>query len=159
MFFTIKIKLHAQRTIGLLGLLTMVMIVLLFVNNVDKLKDSFQMALNKAVLNIDLDKLKKIDLKLQNNYQTLQRLLLSKTWVKKYAIYQDEKIVKYYLGPGSRNADLFLQAKRIGKKHNFEVMPQFALLTYFYKDENEKIILGFIGLDCARISVTQPANQ
>jgi hypothetical protein len=109
-------------------------------------------ALRKIELNIQLNKLKAIDGKLKRNYQLVQGLLMSKTWEDKLAMYQDKEVARY-IGPNGLNARLLLEAKKIGDRHKINLEAQFTLLAYLYKEKNNNIVLGFIGLDCAGINI------
>lgn len=135
-----------------MGLLT---IVLLFFNNINNLKDFLRLDFEKAVLNTDLNSLKRIDLTMRKNHQIVQGKLLAKTWEDKFALYKTREVARY-LGPGGINAKLFSQAKRIANRRNLDVKAEVTLLAYLYKRDDRNVVMGFIGLDCAGINIVSP---
>ena len=111
-----------------------------------------QSVVEDSVVNSQLGKIREIDRRLQRNYHIAQGLFLSKVWEEKFA-FDDDKRVARYLGPESLNPKLFLQAEAIGRKYGIEIEAELKPLTYFYKEENQKVAVGFIVLDYAGIKI------
>lgn len=102
----------------------------------------------------ELIKLRRIQAQIQHNYQTLQAMLLAKTWKEKFAMYSDKEIVKY-LGPNNLNVKLLEEAKQISKRYKINIDSEILILTYFYKEKNNDTVIGFLGYDYARLRIAQ----
>ena len=132
--------------------LSMVTVLGLLVYGGGRLSRALESAIDNFVVNGQVRKLRSIDLRLQRNYHIVQGLFLSKVWEEKFAFYDDKKVARY-LGSESLSAKLFLQAEPIGRKYGIELEAELKPLTYFYKEENQEVAVGFIVLDYAGIKI------
>jgi len=107
--------------------------------------------INRGLKQVKLNALEDINRKMQRNFFILQGLLLAKVWDDKYAMYKGKETAKYF-SLDSPNRKLLLAAENIAKSCSIDLETQYRFLTYFYKDNNEKTIMGFIGFDDAGLS-------
>lgn len=113
---------------------------------------SLHKAIDKLVISLQLERIKGIEKLMQKNSLTLQALVMKKTWEEKFALLEDEKIRKI-IGPSGENAKLFQKATQIAGKYNIALGEKVQLLAYFYKDKNNGVIMGMLGLDYAGINI------